>query len=60
MSVTNITEMIKESLIKITQEFQKTLTNAISHERLTPLNAIINCCESVSKRLNPKSVSGNH
>jgi signal transduction histidine kinase len=60
VSVTSITEMIKESLSKITQQFQKTLINAISHERLTPLNAIINCCESVSKRLKPKTVRGGH
>jgi signal transduction histidine kinase len=50
VSVTNITAEHKQSLDNIKLMFQNTLTNAISHERLTPLNAIINGCETIEKK----------
>lgn len=38
---------------KITQtKYQKMLTNALSHERMTPLNAITNSCEKLYRKLN--------
>jgi len=36
---------------KMREYYQSTLTNALSHERMTPLNAIINCCETVQKEI---------
>jgi len=42
------TSMLKKfGLTKMREYYQSTLTNALSHERMTPLNAIINCCETV-------------
>lgn len=55
ISVINITNEQKESLDSISLKFHNTLTNAISHERLTPLNAIINGCETILKKVAPSS-----
>lgn len=53
-SLTNLTKVQKESLATITQQYQQMMTNALSHERLTPLNAIINGCEFIQKKIQEK------
>lgn len=49
--VTNFSQLSLKCVRQITTKFQNTLTNALSHERLTPLNMIINGCESIMKKL---------
>jgi hypothetical protein len=57
ISVANFSGPLKIIKDRITRQFQTTLTNAIAHERMTPLNAIINGCESLHFKLKPKSTS---
>ena len=47
LCVANFSGPLKVIQDRITRQFQTTLTNAISHERMTPLNTIINGCESL-------------
>lgn len=57
LSVANFSGPLKVIQDRITRQFQTTLTNVISHEQNTPLNAIINGCESLYYKLKPKSIS---
>lgn len=47
MEVFDLTEVYQASSCHLKQEFQSMLTNALSHERLTPLNNIINTSQLV-------------
>jgi len=49
MEVFDLTAVYRASTSHLQQEFQSMLTNALSHERLTPLNNIINTCQLVHK-----------
>ena len=43
--VTDISKIQTKGLQRIQKLFQTILTNALSHERMTPLNSMINCSE---------------
>jgi len=45
VEVTDLTAVYRASTSHLKREFQSMLTNALSHERLTPLNNIINSCQ---------------
>jgi len=45
LSVLELTELCSQSLQNIQTHYQKLLTNALSHERITPINSIINLTE---------------
>ena len=49
MEVFDLTEVYQASSSHLQQEFQSMLTNALSHERLTPLNTIINTSQLIHK-----------
>jgi hypothetical protein len=50
VSVRDLSRMHQIGLQKTQKFYQSILTNALSHERMTPLNAIINGCESIKRR----------
>jgi len=52
IEVFGLSEAYKISRKKLQKEFQCLLTNALSHERLTPLNSIINLNEISEFKLN--------
>ena len=52
IEVFDLSEAYKMSRKKLQKEFQCLLTNALSHERLTPLNSIINLNEISEFKLN--------
>ena len=52
IEVFDLSEAYKISRKKLQKEFQCLLTNALSHERLTPLNSIINLNEISEFKLN--------
>jgi signal transduction histidine kinase len=47
VSVRDLSRMHQIGLQKTQKMYQSILTNALSHERMTPLNAIINGCEFI-------------
>jgi hypothetical protein len=51
LEVFDLTEVYDLSRGQLQKEFQCLLTNALSHERLTPLNTIINISELKMKQL---------
>ena len=51
LTLGDISDLMAIGFSKMLNFYQTPLTNAISHERLTPLNTIINCCETVRKEL---------
>lgn len=48
--ITDLTRLQNIGLRRIQKSYQSTLINALSHERKTPLNAIINGCEQIQKK----------
>ena len=51
LEVFDLTEAYKLSRDRLQKEFQCLLTNALSHERLTPLNTIVNISEIKLRKL---------
>jgi hypothetical protein len=51
VSVADLSLLQNLSFKRIQKSYQSTLTNALSHERMTPLNAIINGCEKIQRNL---------
>ena len=47
VSIADLSKLQNLSFKIIQTNYQKILTNALSHERMTPLNAIINGCEKI-------------
>lgn len=43
------TEMLQKAVNKLQKHSQKVIINALSHERITPLNSIINMSEIILK-----------
>ena len=43
------TEILQKALIKLQKHSQKVIINALSHERMTPLNSILNISEIILK-----------
>ena len=52
IEVFDLSEAFEKSRKQLQKEFQCLLTNALSHERLTPLNSIINLNEISEFKLN--------
>ena len=48
--VNDISDYLSAAMLKIQRHFQTTLTNGLSHERLTPLNGILLNTDLVLKR----------
>ena len=48
--VENVSPVIESSLQHLRNLCQITLTNALSHERMTPLNKIITLCQSIVEK----------
>lgn len=40
-----------KELLRVQSSFQQMLTNALSHERLTPVNSIVNLSEMLRKKI---------
>ena len=51
VSMADMSKLQNMSFKIIQTNYQKILTNALSHERMTPLNAIINGCEKIYRQL---------
>ena len=50
VEITDFTDVQTKGISRLQSLFQKMLTNALSHERLTPLNTIVNLSSSIRKR----------
>lgn len=48
--VDDLTEVQALGLNTMQKSFQQTFTNALTHERMTPLNSILNCSHSIIKK----------
>lgn len=48
--ITDHSQTCTRSLINLQNRFQNMLTNALSHERMTPINSVINLSEILVKK----------
>ncbi len=50
VEIQDLSKVLTKGLTRLQTLFQKMLTNALSHERMTPLNSIVNLSDLVRKR----------
>ncbi len=55
VQISDISDAQTAGLARLQLIFQQKLTNALSHERMTPLNSIVNISERVLKLLSPEN-----
>lgn len=48
--IKELTDACAVALLKLRTQYQKLLTNALSHERITPINSIISVAELLMKQ----------
>lgn len=53
VQISDISDAQTTGLARLQLIFQQKLTNALSHERMTPLNSIVNISERVLKLFTP-------
>ena len=58
VTIKEITDACQLALKKLQINYQKLLTNAISHERLTPINSIIGLSEILIRECSRRNSSG--
>lgn len=49
VEINDLSDVQTRGLSRLQKLFQRLLTNALSHERMTPLNSIINVTENMRK-----------
>jgi hypothetical protein len=49
VEISDLSDVQTRGLSRLQKLFQRMLTNALSHERMTPLNSIVNVTENVRK-----------
>jgi len=50
VEINDLSKVLTKGLTRLQSLFQKMLTNALSHERMTPLNSIVNLSDLVRKK----------
>ena len=50
LEIMDLSDLQTKGVARLQSLFQKMLTNALSHERMTPLNTIVNLTDLVKKR----------
>ena len=50
VEIQDLSKVLTKGLTRLQTLFQKMLTNALSHERMTPLNSIVNLSDLVRKK----------